>query len=166
MKARKHIVGNKVEEKKFVDAYVANGGNATEAIIATGKKIKRASSARRGSDLLKRKDIQLQIQDALEATGIDYKYVLDARKEVVQQGRNHLKGKRKDRELLVTPKDIHSHLMGIETVLGRIGESGLNTNKSQHLHLHLEEKSQKELLEKRQELSSWFTDVIEGDQGT
>ena len=164
MKARKHIAGNKIEERKFARAIVSNGGNATQAVLDTGKKIKRASARTRGKDLLKRESVREEIEKALKDSGVSFKYVLDARKEVVEQGKRHLDGRRRDKELLVTPKDMHSHLQGIESIMLRTADKGNLSNKSKHLHLHLEEKSQKELLEKRQELSSWFTDVIEGDQ--
>lgn len=152
-----------IEVKKFSNAFIENGGNATQAAHKM-RKYTTESARDAGSKMLKRVDVQEEIKRALEITGIDYEYVLGSRKKFIEAGIRQLDGRKGKKESIVTSKDTHSHLLGVESVLSRLGGNDNNNNKNtQHLHLHLEEKNQKELLTKRQELAGWFSNIIDGD---
>lgn len=151
---------NKTIVKKFAREYVKNGGNATQAALAA-KPVTYDSARQTGMRLLKREDVQLEIQRALDAHGIDYDYLIDARKQFVETGLKQLSGQKKDNEPFISPADVDRHLRGIEGIYDKIGaggESGTNST-SNHLHLHL--KSPKELLTKRHELGNWFDDITD-----
>lgn len=159
-------IEDKVIASKFAKAYVKNGGNATQAVLET-KPISYDSARATGTRLLKREDVQREIQQALEDVEIDYKYILNTRKEVVSKGLDQLRGKRKEGESFVSPSDISKHLQGIEGVMDKLGNQGVSNRSSsssaQHLHLHLEEKTPKEILTKRHELGNWFNGILDQD---
>lgn len=152
---------NKTIVKKFAKAYIENGGNATQAALAA-KPLGYMSAAQTGMRLLKREDVQLEIQKALNKYEIDYGYLLSTRREVIETGLRQLRGKKKDNEPFVSPSDVDRHLRGIEGIYDKIGTGGeSNTSNHLHQHLHLEANSPKELLTKRHELGSWFNDITE-----
>lgn len=149
----------KILTKKFVKSYLENGGNATQAILAT-KPMKYDSAKALGFRWVKRPEVQRMIAEALEKEEIDYQYMLSARKRVVEAGLNQLDGIKRDNEPFVSPSDINQHLRGIHEIirdLGTEGESGTNN----HLHLHLENNTPKELLTRRHEIGNWFNGITD-----
>lgn len=153
-----------VQKTKFVNEYVKNGGNATQAMIKTGRKITYDSAKQLGHALVNRDDVQLEIRKALVDSGVDYNFVVKTRKEFIESGVRQLRGEKYKNEPVITSKDTNSHLLGIENILAKSWDSGsINKQNNKHLHLHLEEKDQKELLTKRQELNNWFTDIIDNE---
>jgi len=159
-------VRDKINIKKFARAYVAKNGNAKEAALIANPNYKPDSAKVRGNQLLKRPDVQAEIITALEDTGINYKYVLETRKELVDKGLNQSRNgiklpKNGFKDVEVSPKDINSHLLGIEAIMKRIGEDKVGRlNNTYHQHLHLENKTPVELLERRKELQSFFDGVV------
>ena len=156
-------VRTKTIKKRFVTEYLKNGGNATRAVQKVNKNLTYDSARTIAVRLMKRDDVQLAIQWALEETSIDYKYVLQSRKKFVDVGINQLEEGRKENELFVSPKDVHSHLLGIEGILGRLGE-GASQSPGGSLHIHIDASDHQGLLEKRRELMGFFTGITEDVQ--
>lgn len=151
-----------LEAKKFAKAYVKHGGNATKAASEV-KALKYDSARQTGMRLLKREDVQREIAQALIDEGLSIGYVLNARKQFVDKGMNQLNGEKRPNEPFVSPKDVHSHLQGIEAIMLRLGEESGKSNPTVGLHLHLESKSVPDVLKKRQELSTWFNGILDGE---
>lgn len=149
----------KVITKRFVNAYLKNGGNATQAILAA-KPMKYDSAKALGFRWVKRPEVQRMIAEALEKEEIDYQYMLSARKRVVEAGLNQLDGIKRDNEPFVSPSDINQHLRGIHEIIRDLGTEG-ESSPNNHLHLHLENNTPKELLTRRHELGSWFNDLTD-----
>lgn len=153
-----------VAVKKFAQAYVENDGNGTQAVL-TIKDMSAKVASVTSSRLLKREDVQLEIQKALEANGIGYDYVLKTRKKYVDTGVHQLEHgvNRDEDDVIVTPSDVSKHLQGIENVLEKVGVRGNSTSSNNHLHLHLEGKTHQEILSKRHETAEWFNDILSSD---
>jgi hypothetical protein len=151
-----------IEAKKFAKAYIKNGGVAAHAALEI--KPYAATSARTvGIRMLKREDVQKAIAEAMEQEGISFGYLLNARKQFVDAGLKQLNGQKRENEPLVSPKDVHSHLLGLEAISKRLEEAGGENNSSRSVHLHLDSKSVPEVLAKRNEVSSWFTSILDGE---
>jgi hypothetical protein len=165
MPSAKRKMKQKVIITKFADSFVKNGGNATQAIMEARPDLTYNSARTTGARILKYDDVQLAIQQALEKNNIDYDYILNARKQFVDVGLKQLNGQKEEKEPFVSPNDVSRHLQGIENIVERIGERGGRDGNgaSQHLHLHLENKTPKEILTKRHELNSWFDNVLDND---
>jgi len=155
-------ITHETKKKKFVKAFLENGGNATQAALAM-QPLTYDSARQAGSAMLKRPDVVEAIRSALEDLKIDYHYVLSARRSFVDRGLAQLHGYKTDTEPFVSPSDTHKHLQGIETILERI-EGRKETSSNLHLHLDLSNLSHKELLQKHTEASRWFSSIIEGEE--
>ncbi len=64
----------------------------------------------------------------------------------------------------VAPSDVSKNLSGIENLLKLVGDGGStnNPNTSNHLHLHLQDKTHKEIIDERNAHKDWFDGVLEG----
>jgi phage terminase small subunit len=155
-------VAQMIARKKFARAYVKHGGNAAQA--AREIRPYTDDSARTvGMRMLKRPDVIEEIYKVVEELNIDFKYVMGARKEFVDTGLKQLNGQKKDKEPFVSPKDVHAHLQGLETMLLRLGEKGLGHQQNASVHLHFEGKSFKEVVDKHKELNGWFSGILDGE---
>jgi hypothetical protein len=168
LKNRKEMVGkhtSQVQVAKFARAFVKNGGNATQAALET-KPVKYNSARQLGHHLLKREDVKQAIIQALADTGIDYKYVLSAHKQFIDKGLKQLNGKRTETEPFISPSDTNKHLQGVFNVMRVLEGDGKtpDSNASQHVHLHLENATVKEVIHKRNELSGWFNGILDGEK--
>jgi len=152
----------KTRQKKFVKEYIKSGGIAKHAMKATVPSYTDKTASVMSVEMMKRPAVQELIRIALEETGIDYKYVLEARKKFVAKGLDQLEHKPRKNDVLVTPKDTSQHLTGIENTLSKLGKDQVSQlNNQYHQHLHLEDKTAKELLERRGELNNYFNDILQ-----
>jgi hypothetical protein len=154
-----------IERKKFVKAFIEHGGNATRAAQEV-RPVKYESARTLGMRLMRREDIKREIAEALEEHGISMGYVLNVRRKFVDVGVRQLEGKKGANEPWVSPKDVNSHLQGIEGIMKRLEEDGGKNPSHVGLHLHLDSKSVPEVIAKRNELSSWFNEILDGDIDT
>lgn len=151
-----------IENKKFVKAYLEHGGNATQAALQM-KPYTYHSARQKGTQMLRRPEVLEAIREALEDLHIDYRYVLKSRKGFVDTAVRQLQGMKNDKEPFVSPSDAHKHLQGIETILERT-ECRDFTSSNLHVHIDLSNLSHKELLQKHQEASQWFSSIIDGEE--
>lgn len=150
----------KVLVKKFAKEFVRNGGVGVQALLSA-KPMSYDSARTTSARLLKREDVQQEIMKALEATDLDYEYVLGIRKQFVDKGTSQLNGNKADNEPFVSPADVSKHLQGIENVLLRVGELAPNNSPgSKHLHLHLETEDVGEIIKQRNTSASFFNDIL------
>jgi len=168
MPVKKNRTTPLVKRKKFARAIVRNGGNITQSYMETVP-VKYNTARVNGSLFAKRPDVQRAILEACEEAGVDYRYLLKTRKKFVDAGVSELEKQLDDKSGLYRPKvssaDTSKHLQGMEKTLERVGSDGLtndSTRGNKHLHLHLNDKTPGEILQKRQELSQFFTDIIDG----
>ena len=68
-----------LRERKFIDAYIKNNGNATEAYLALHPKAKRTSAADLGYRLLRKVDIS--VTELLDKMGVTDAYLNEKLKE-------------------------------------------------------------------------------------
>ncbi len=64
-----------IKERKFIDAYIKNNGNATEAYLALHPKAKRTSAADLGYRMLRKVDIS--VTELLDKMGVTDAYLND-----------------------------------------------------------------------------------------
>lgn len=160
----KHKDKRRIEAKKFAHAFIKHAGNATKA-AQDMKELTYDSARTVGMRTLRRADVQEEIRRALEKTDINLEYVLDARKQFVDAGLRQLKGEKGEKESKVSSKDVHNHLQGIEQTISRLDkkDSAKPGGGNSHVHLHLESQSIPEIIQKRNELGSWFTGILDGN---
>ena len=68
-----------IKERKFIDAYIKNNGNATEAYLALHPKAKRTSAGDLGYRMLKKVDIS--VTELLDKMGVTNAYLNEKLKE-------------------------------------------------------------------------------------
>ncbi len=68
-----------IKERKFIDAYIKNNGNATEAYLSLHPKAKRTSAADLGYRMLRKVDIS--VTELLDKMGVTNAYLNDKLKE-------------------------------------------------------------------------------------
>jgi hypothetical protein len=71
-----------VTEKKFIKAYIENGGNATEAYLSVNPKTKRETAGEMGYRLLKK--VEISDDEIMETLGINDAYLMQKIKEGVE----------------------------------------------------------------------------------
>ncbi len=147
-------MGARINIKKFASAFVANGGNGTEAMLAT-KPMKRDSAKVRASVLLKSPDVKAEIAEALKKHRITYDYILDTQKRVVETGIQQLGN------MKVSPSDINVHLLGMMRIIEKTESKGNSSSK--HLHLHLENVDYTDLIRQREQHSTFFNEILESE---
>lgn len=169
MPRKKNKISAEVKKSKFVKAFIENGGNATQAYLSAVP-VAYNTAGSNGRLYLQKEDIQQAIIEACQNNGIDYDYLLKTRKLFVDAGASELAKQMSDESGLYRPRisssDTAKHLDGINRVLDRVGGEGLTNDSSRgqkHLHLHLETKTPGEILQKRQELNDYFTDILTTD---
>lgn len=163
--------------KKFAKSYIKHGGNATQAAMEI-QPYTYDSARQVGSKMMKRQDVQEAIREALEENEITIGWLMSQRKKLIQKGIEQVdngfdqyqrdeKGNPIKKNVEISPKDIHSHLQGIEKMIEVLGgnNSSDNSNASKHLHLHLEQKTMREIVDKRNELNSWFSGILQDEEG-
>jgi len=62
-----------IKERKFVNAYIKNGGNATEAYLVVNPKAKRSSAGELGYRMLK--NVEISVPELLDRMGITDAYL-------------------------------------------------------------------------------------------
>ncbi len=152
---------NDTQLTKFVGNFIENGGNATQAALAT--RPSGYNTARSlGYRLMKRDDVKALIAQTLDEMKIDYKYVLGSHKQFVDKGIKQLNGEKKDNEPFVSPSDAYKHLQGIYTVMSVLGEKDGNevSQGSKHLHLHLDSSNVSEIIKQRNASKTFFDDIL------
>lgn len=168
-------LSKEVEVKKFAKAFIENGGNATQAAMEV-RGLKYDSARTVGMRLSRREDIKAEIRRALQEQKIDMNWLLAQRKKIITKGQEQLdngyipiktdsNGQPIGENVKITPSDVHQHLQGIEKMIGMLGQDEVNTDSNtSHYHLHLENKTVKEVLQERKKHSDWFTQIIDGEK--
>lgn len=151
--------GEAVVRKKFIKEFINNGGNLTQATLATYP-MKYDSASVRGVQLMKRQDYQEELMKALTSLEVDIQYIISRRKEFIEAGIKQLREGRDLGDVKVSPKDVDSHLSALEKLWDKASKS-TQTNTNQHIHLHLKNKTTTEVLQTRNELQDWFQNVLE-----
>jgi phage terminase small subunit len=176
MPTTKHQQTDKVIVKKFASEFVKSGGNATQAALAT-KPNKYATARMMGYKLMKRDDVKEAINEAMASQEITIEWLLTQRKQLIEKGMDQVNngfipykldkdGKKITNNVEISPSDIDKNLQGIERMISILGGSNSNDvpNASSHIHLHLEQATVSEVIAKRNELSGWFGEILEGEK--
>lgn len=78
-----------LKRQRFVKAIVANGGNATQAVVDVYKPKKRATARSMGADLLATPNVRTEIMRAFEKVGMDMPFLLSNHKRNIAQDTNY-----------------------------------------------------------------------------
>lgn len=160
-----------VQIKKFVKNYVENGGNGTQAMLAT-RPMNAVSAARAASRWLQRGEVRQAIAEALEKQNIDPDWIMSKRKQIINKGLEQLEsgyvpyikdeaGNTVAQTVQVTPGDVHKHLDGIESLMMAVGGIDKSDNSSnKHLHLHLNAENVGEIIAQRNQSKSFFDEIL------
>jgi len=68
-----------LRERKFIEAYLNNGGNSTEAFLAVNNKVNRNTAGVLGLRMLRK--VKISIKDTLEQIGLTDVYLANKLKE-------------------------------------------------------------------------------------
>lgn len=68
-----------LRERKFIEAYIGNGGNATEAFLAVNKDVNKNTAGVLGLRMLRK--VKISINDTLEQIGLTDVYLANKLKE-------------------------------------------------------------------------------------
>jgi phage terminase small subunit len=68
-----------LRERKFIEAYINNGGNATEAFLAVNNKVNRNTAGVLGLRMLRK--VKISIKDTLDQIGLTDVYLANKLKE-------------------------------------------------------------------------------------
>ena len=68
-----------LRERKFIEAYIGNGGNATEAFLAINKKVNKNTAGVLGFRMLRK--VKIEIKDTLDQIGLNDVYLANKLKE-------------------------------------------------------------------------------------
>ena len=113
-----------MKKKKFVKELIATG-NITEATQRAYPNATRRSASAIGNKLLKREDIQLQLQEAMAKSGLNIDKIVDNKKKIIAKGMTQLKSQRVSPELVNKSLD---DLMNIYMKLGKGNKTQTNIN--------------------------------------
>lgn len=140
----------KPQEKRFVKEYIKTGNAKQSALEAFN--VKESSAGQVAHQKLKQDHIQVMIKEAMAAENLDPQWVIKQRKQIIEKGMKELDS------VKIAPSDIEKNLTGLEKLMLLNGNKGENSNSHQHLHLH-GSLTRQEVLDKRQEVSSFFEDI-------
>jgi len=68
-----------LRERKFIEAYIDNGGNATEAFLAVNKDVNKNTAGVLGLRMLRK--VKIKIKDTLDQVGLTDVYLANKLKE-------------------------------------------------------------------------------------
>lgn len=68
-----------LRERKFIEAYISNGGNATGAFLAINKKVSKNTAGVLGLRMLRK--VKISIKDTLDQVGLNDVYLANKLKE-------------------------------------------------------------------------------------
>jgi len=68
-----------LRERKFIEAYISNGGNATEAFLAINKMVNKNTAGVLGHRMLRK--VKIEIKDTLDRIGLTDVYLANKLKE-------------------------------------------------------------------------------------
>jgi hypothetical protein len=74
-----------IKQKKFIDEYVANNGNGTQAIIKAYPNVTYDSARMMASDNLSKPNIQDALHESMISNGVDVPWIIDKLKSQIAQ---------------------------------------------------------------------------------
>ena len=141
-----------LKRKKFVKELLKTG-NRTEAVARTYPNMKRSTAGSYATELMKNENVQREIREAMIEANLTPDTILKHTSKIVAKGSEQLDSQRVSPELYA--KTLND-LLRIYTKLGKSIKQQTNININV-------DATTPQLLKKRQEYSSFFNNIIEGE---